>query len=290
MNLSDARKFTRDATRNAGDTNWYNDEVLDRAISAAGNQFVNETSCLRAVDSLSLVEDAYTISTGFPTNFRADRVRQVYILNQKPLSVLSYQTLLGRYESGTSAGRPREIAFSDTSAGVWSAAVYPVADANYTIYLLWTPVFSTWTYGTPQLTATVSGGAVTAVTVNSGGYVASGSATLTLSGGGGTGATLTATVTNNSIASVSVGAGGSGYTSAPTILVNGVSAAAVEINVPDDIFIPVLRFGAPWYAQYNQPEQGYVQAAKQNFLEHIRRVKGTFGNRGQRVALKARLN
>ena len=65
--------------------------------------------------------------------------------------------------------------------------------------------------------ATVSGGAVTGITVNNGGGGYHAAPTVSIFHADGTGATATATVTNGAITSIAVTAGGSGYTSAPTI-------------------------------------------------------------------------
>lgn len=70
--------------------------------------------------------------------------------------------------------------------------------------------------------ATVSGGAVTSISIYQGnvgrGYVTA--PTVTLVGGGGTGATATATIDGNgAITGFTVTAGGSGYTSAPSVLI-----------------------------------------------------------------------
>lgn len=66
--------------------------------------------------------------------------------------------------------------------------------------------------------ATVAAGAVTAITVVTGGYYLV-APTVTLTGGGGTGATATAVVTSNRVASITIGNGGSGYTTAPTVTI-----------------------------------------------------------------------
>ena len=65
--------------------------------------------------------------------------------------------------------------------------------------------------------ATVSGGAVTGITVNNGGGGYHAAPTVSIFHADGTGATATASVTNGVITSIAVTAGGSGYTSAPTI-------------------------------------------------------------------------
>ena len=65
--------------------------------------------------------------------------------------------------------------------------------------------------------ATISGGAVTGITVNNGGGGYHAAPTVSIFHADGTGATATASVTNGVITSIAVTAGGSGYTSAPTI-------------------------------------------------------------------------
>ena len=66
-------------------------------------------------------------------------------------------------------------------------------------------------------TATVSGGAVTGITVTSGGGGYHAAPVVSIYHADGTGATATATVSDGAITGISVTAGGSGYTSAPTI-------------------------------------------------------------------------
>lgn len=64
--------------------------------------------------------------------------------------------------------------------------------------------------------AAISGGAVTGFTIVTGGYYAS-TPTVTVTGGGGTGATGTAVLTGTAVTSITLTNGGSGYTSAPTV-------------------------------------------------------------------------
>lgn len=89
--------------------------------------------------------------------------------------------------------------------------------------------------GSPQISSdataysTISGGAVTAVTVTSGnggsGYTSAPSVTLV--GGGGTGATATATVSGGVVTGVTVTNAGSGYTTAPRV-VFGLNAGGLS--------------------------------------------------------------
>ena len=72
-------------------------------------------------------------------------------------------------------------------------------------------------------TATISSGAVNAITVTDGGehYKSALPPTVTISGGGGSGATATATVSAAGIVTgITVTAGGTGYTSAPTVTID----------------------------------------------------------------------
>ena len=74
-----------------------------------------------------------------------------------------------------------------------------------------------------KATATITGDAVTAVTVTDGGsyYNAALPPSVTFSGGGGNGATGTATVSAAGVVTgVSISSGGSGYTSAPTVTID----------------------------------------------------------------------
>lgn len=68
-------------------------------------------------------------------------------------------------------------------------------------------------------TATITTGAVSSVTVTSGGSGYTTAPAVTFSGGGGTGATATAVLTNGVVTSVTISAGGTGYTSAPTVTI-----------------------------------------------------------------------
>ncbi len=69
-------------------------------------------------------------------------------------------------------------------------------------------------------TATLQGGALTAVTLTNGGkYYGATPPTVTITGGGGTGATATATVANGVIRAITLNSGGTGYTTVPTVTI-----------------------------------------------------------------------
>ena len=73
--------------------------------------------------------------------------------------------------------------------------------------------------GTASGTATIAAGKVVSISVGAQGYGYTSAPTVTLAGGGGSGATATASLTSDKVTSFSVTAGGSGYTSAPNVIV-----------------------------------------------------------------------
>jgi len=79
----------------------------------------------------------------------------------------------------------------------------------------------------PTATATVAGGAVTAVTVGSGGTLLGASTTVSFSGGGGSGAAAVPIINSAGvITGFTITSGGSGYTSAPTVAFKSGAALA----------------------------------------------------------------
>lgn len=75
-------------------------------------------------------------------------------------------------------------------------------------------------------TATISGGAVTGITINNGGSGYTAVPTVNFYGGGsvsnsGTKARATATITNGTVTGITINNGGSGYTTAPTVAISG---------------------------------------------------------------------
>jgi hypothetical protein len=104
---------------------------------------------------------------------------------------------------------------------------------------------STWVRRTALATATIAGGAVTAITVTdgAGGYTVA--PTVTISGGGGSGATATAAINASGVVTgVTVTAGGTGYTTVPTVTlsVGGWTDSTVGLVAEtDEIFADLDR-------------------------------------------------
>jgi hypothetical protein len=141
---------------------------------------------------------------------------------------------------------PEGIAF-DASGHAWvdilgggntSSGFLEVTSTGTPISGATTGTFATGTGAT--LTATISGGAVTHVTVNNGGsgYTSAPAVTFTY-GGYTTTATATATVSGGVITAVNVTNGGAGYTYAPTVTVpaspTSYQLAGVALNAVDGV-------------------------------------------------------
>jgi hypothetical protein len=91
-------------------------------------------------------------------------------------------------------------------------------------------------------TANLTSGAVSSITVNTGGTGYTSAPTVILSGGAGTGATATATVSGGAVTAINVTAGGSGYTSAPTVTLSSLVGGSLYQNS----YIAIDRSGAIW--------------------------------------------
>lgn len=104
-----------------------------------------------------------------------------------------------------------------------------------------------------RFTVTITGGAVSAVTVVDGGLGYTSVPTMTVTGTGSS-ATLTAVVTNGSVTSVTVNAGGSGYAQGSTVVTASAptgtwaSSTVGLVNDDDEAIIPVDRVSAVAYA------------------------------------------
>ncbi|MCH4094626.1 MAG: DUF3383 domain-containing protein [Acetobacter peroxydans] len=92
-----------------------------------------------------------------------------------------------------------------------------------------------------EATASVSGGAVSAIAVAQGGSGYETAPNVTVSGGGGTGATATATVSGGVVTGITVTDGGTGYTQAPT-----VTLEAASLDAPSTRMDTLRRASGVW--------------------------------------------
>lgn len=128
------------------------------------------------------------------------------------------QTTAGVYAPKASILRSTDLTVADTENLVQlPVKVTPLQHSANDYAFVWLPpavILSTAT-----ATSTIASGAVTAVTITSGGSGYTSVPAVTFSGGAGTGAAATAVVTGGVVTAVNVTAGGSGYTSAPTVTI-----------------------------------------------------------------------
>jgi hypothetical protein len=117
--------------------------------------------------------------------------------------------------------------------------------------------------GTARATATLSGSAVASYSVVAGGYGYASAPTVSVSGGGGTGATGTAVLTGDKVTSITLGAGGSGYTTAPTVTLTGPAVGQSDIGTctcPNTTTVRVTSANAKanWVSNYwDQTDSGH---------------------------------
>jgi hypothetical protein len=105
------------------------------------------------------------------------------------------------------------------------------------------------TFASAAATATVASGAVTAISISSGGAGYSTPPVVTITGGGGSGATAVANLPPAPVASITVTAGGSGYTTAPTVTLTGggVALATATAAVTGGAVSATLTSGGSGY-------------------------------------------
>lgn len=281
MYLSTVRGIARRRLRSGNDSVRYQEIDLDDAFRLAGNEFTRRTNCTRSYDSLAIVLDTETVDISALTGFRPDMIidegirvdadanystTDVY----RPLRVVNLDEFnAAKVRYGTTSGTPRLITFPTFT----TAKIFPVPKATGTMHIHWTPPLTVWTPGVAQVTAVLTAGAVSSITIQNGGTYAT-APTVTFSGGAGAGATATATLTTGAVSSFTVSAGGSGYTSAPTVLLDGVATTAVLLNIPDDMIDGVIQYGVPVFCQWNELEVQERDTKLENFEAHIQRCMG----------------
>lgn len=144
MTITQAIACVRQAARNAASSSNYSDAEIVRAISAAGNEFVESVRCCRAVSTVPLVSGDYEIDTSVllaSTGFYPSRVVEVWQDTYQPLVVTDYRDILKRHNGTTQTGRPELIGWLSDSL----AALYPAPDATYaplSLQILWHTPFT----------------------------------------------------------------------------------------------------------------------------------------------------
>lgn len=276
MTHSQARAIVRQFARNGYDLTTYPVRHIDQAISGICDEFIGVTHCTHTLGSLAISSGTTALPT-LPTGFRPENLHRAFILAEDDLDIIAADTLLDLSVSDTSTGAPKRIAFTSLTTGL----VHPTPDAAYTMYIDWSEPFVSLTEGAGYLataTATISGGVVTAVTVNTPGGEYAAAPNITFTGGGGTLAAATATIDSAGyVTTIAVTNGGSGYTTAPTVVFSGTTNADVTLNLPNDYLRMILSYGAPALLQHNDPDHGFGSESYKKYVEFRRMKTGRAG-------------
>jgi hypothetical protein len=172
MLIGDARDLVKLFARNAGDTTFYPDTMVDTAMQAAADELIMRANLLPRIDSVAVASAATTVS-GFPANFRPDRISSVYLTGDNvrvcmgatsptawkyveggrsgvpsepssaTLDIVDFNTILDYQISLATTGQPQAIGFQSWT----TAALYPIPDDAYTLKVRWFDFFTTWTAG-----------------------------------------------------------------------------------------------------------------------------------------------
>lgn len=152
MTIAEARTLVRQFARNAGDSTMYADADVDRAMQWIGNQFCRVTRCIKLRTGAALSSGDVSVSAFIPcapervlsANVLADTAEAV----PTPVSIVSWDELIDLRADGAT-GVPTHMAFELATLidGEGVASIYPTADANYTLYVYYWDLFSSWTAG-----------------------------------------------------------------------------------------------------------------------------------------------
>jgi hypothetical protein len=274
MYASDARIFIRTAARDATDNSAWADGDIDRALYFVVADFLRNTRASRRIDTLALSSGSNALPA-LPSGFRPELAMAAWLDAQKKgdVDLVDYSKIREWQGEDDSSGKPTAAAFDSTTTGV----VYPTPDAAYNLKLEWKKMQAAWQFGAvlaPVAVATVAGGAVTAITLTSGGGRYGSAPTVGFTGGGGAAAAATATIetTYGQVTGFTITNGGGGYTSAPTVTFDTGSADQLLL-IPDDLLPPILMDGAAGHLQAASKADRDVAAAKwQRYLEYRARL------------------
>lgn len=75
-----------------------------------------------------------------------------------------------------------------------------------------------------------------------------------------------------------------------TVYEAGTTTTSTVLNIPDDLIIPVITYGAVAVSQHSLIEhQGYVREARKQYDDHIQRTIGAFATLGAQSVYRARI-
>ncbi len=259
------------SSRTAYDSSLYAADNIDWAFQRAADEFNRIAGTSKTIGTLTLTANSINLPAPPSDWTPSQHLQQTLLCSGLQVNPNIHFVDYNQIESamwlgGTSnqntianstASSPIMFAYKDETTGyVWPA---PSQD-GYTIEYWYWRKFTSWTPGQACVSATVNtSGTITAVTVIQGGYYPGNSATITVTGGTGSGASLSAILQNNVLSTVTINSGGTGYTS-PTILVNGSTAADITFNLADEALRIIISDGVQGYMQNIEPQNSGLAA------------------------------
>lgn len=75
-----------------------------------------------------------------------------------------------------------------------------------------------------------------------------------------------------------------------TVYTPGTATTSTQLNIPDDLIIPVMMYGAVSRLQHFMPEhQSFIATAREEYEMHVRRTKGALATQGAQTASRSRI-
>ena len=264
--LEDLQNILRYSARNAKTAAEYPCQQIDIALQAAIRLFLRLTYASREADTLTLVPGS-NVLTVWPPGFLPEFLLSAYItlsgkLLYPELQIVTIEQLLTAQRAGfnrfpsaivpglPATGQPTMLAWTDQS----TAEIYPIPDQPYAINLWWWRNLNAWRAGQAIVTANLSGGTIASFNIPVGGSIYASPPTVTITDPTGVSfAAGTATVgADGSLATIPISNAGTGYT-APTIYLNGYTAAEPVTGLADDALEIIAGLAAPWALQRSDP-------------------------------------
>ncbi len=287
INLIQGRSLAKMFIRNGGqDPLAYSDQQIDFAFQTCADRLIREGRIEPVLCSITLNASNSQL-TGFPTNFRTDRVVNAYISSTNAqvngsyldpnfpfysvgaplwsdlspttvnLKIVSYPSILDNIQMYGAVGQPTMLGYDQRSG---TGQCFPIPDQNYTASIMWIDLFTQWVPGSQGVYSSGS-------TYTLGDVVSSGT--------NGTFQSLTQGNINNTPHTAT-----SAWVSLSTSSSYASVPANVTFNLPNDYLRQLFTVGIVSVVQGNDPMNGFAQSAKASFDQFLAEMRGK-GNLGE---------
>lgn len=138
----------RNAGRNVGinddDDTVYSLEEKHLTIQGILDHFIRETHCTTQADTIAIATDDESVDFSDIDGFHTDRLNKLWIDEEDVIEGPNLDEVLERRRCEPDAtGSPTRIGFTDTQ----TARIWPTADDDYTLNVLWWPPLTAFTAG-----------------------------------------------------------------------------------------------------------------------------------------------